>query len=70
MIIFAPANTDVVFDEKALNSLLNELGLEGSIQSIGPGDDPLLCFNAMLSIDNDSNVSVEVYTPTENKEFE
>jgi len=41
--ILTNSNNDVIFDEKAGYALLEELGLHGQIESIGPGDDPLLC---------------------------
>nr|GLL44938.1 uncharacterized protein LOC112016710 [Ipomoea trifida] len=39
---------DVIFDDKAGYALLEELGLAGQIESIGPGDDPLLCRRTKL----------------------
>ncbi|PHU15860.1 hypothetical protein BC332_17065 [Capsicum chinense] len=39
--IFIRKNEKVLFDDKAGYALLEELGLRGKIESIGPGDDPL-----------------------------
>lgn len=37
-------NDEVRFDDKAGYALLEELGLAGKIVSIGPDDEPLLCY--------------------------
>ncbi|KAF3672010.1 hypothetical protein FXO38_06335 [Capsicum annuum] len=39
--IFIRKNENVLFDDKAGYALLEELGLRGKIESIGPDDDPL-----------------------------
>jgi hypothetical protein len=50
-------NDEVIFDDKAGYALLEELGLAGIIQSIGPGDAPLLCYSKkMILLDYDSRV--------------
>ena len=55
-------NEKVLFDEKAVLNLLYELSLLGKINSIGPGDDPLLCcFDKWLFVDSDSNVQLSSY---------
>lgn len=52
-------NDEVIFDDKAGYALLEELSLAGKIESIGPGDDPLLCYyNKILFVDSDSQVHV------------
>lgn len=55
-------NDKVLFDEKAVLNLLYELSLLGKINSIGPGDEPLLCcFEKWLFVDSDSNVQLCSY---------
>lgn len=51
-------NDDVIFDDKAGYALLEELSLAGQIVSIGPGDDPLLCYRKIIFLDSDSKVHV------------
>lgn len=51
-------NDEIIFDDKAGNALLDELNLAGKIVSIGPGDDPLLCYGKILFLDSDSKVHV------------
>jgi hypothetical protein len=52
-------NDEVIFDEKAGYALLEELSLAGKIVSIGPGDDPLLCYyRKIVFLDSDSKVHV------------
>lgn len=52
-------NDEVLFDQKAGYALLEELSLDGKILSIGPGDEPLLCYNKKLVyLDSDSKVNV------------
>ncbi|GLT75215.1 hypothetical protein SLA2020_469550 [Shorea laevis] len=52
-------NDDVLFDQKAGYALLEELSLTGKIVSIGPGDDPIMCYNTkLLYLDSDGKVQV------------
>lgn len=51
-------NDEVIFDDKAGYALLEELGLAGKIVSIGPDDEPLLCYKKMIFLDSDSRVHV------------
>lgn len=52
-------NDKVIFDDKAGYALLEELSLAGKIVSIGPGDDPLLCYyRKIIYLDTDSKVHV------------
>lgn len=52
-------NDEVIFDDKAGYALLEELSLAGNIVSIGPGDDPLLCYyRKILFLDSDRKVHV------------
>lgn len=37
---------------------MEELGLAGNIQSIGPGDEPLDCYKKIVYLDNESKVVV------------
>ncbi|KAF3666637.1 hypothetical protein FXO38_08995 [Capsicum annuum] len=46
--IFLRKNEKVLFDDKAGYALLEELGLRGKIEFIGPGDDPLPPYNPYL----------------------
>jgi len=48
-------NDKVIFDEKAFNELLDELGLLADITSIGPGDEPIICSTKKIYISNDSS---------------
>ncbi|KAF3452227.1 hypothetical protein FNV43_RR08325 [Rhamnella rubrinervis] len=52
-------NDKVIFNEKVGYTLLKKLGLVGKIDSIGPGDDPLLCYyQNLIFLDNECNVRV------------
>lgn len=51
-------NDEVIFDEKAGYALLEELSLAGNLVSIGPGDEPLLCYKKILFLNSDSKVRV------------
>jgi len=58
-VISTRGNDEVIFDEKAGYALLEELSLAGKIVSIGPGDEPLLCYyRKMIFVDSDSQVHV------------
>lgn len=46
------------FNENAGYALLEELNLAGKIQSIRPGDDPIMCYGQILFINSDSQVCV------------
>lgn len=52
---------DVIFDDKAGYALLEELGLAGLIESIGPGDDPLLCRRSWCSYTNSVYLDYDKY---------
>lgn len=52
---------DVIFDDKAGYALLEELGLAGQIESIGPGDDPLLCRRSWCSYTNSVYLDYDKY---------
>nr|GMD79487.1 Photosystem I PsaA/PsaB [Ipomoea batatas] len=52
---------DVIFDDKAGYALLEELGLAGQIESIGPGDDPLLCRRSWCSYTNSVYLGYDKY---------
>lgn len=50
--IFTRGNDEVIFDEKAGYALLEELSLQGKIESTGQYDDPLYCYyNKILYVD-------------------
>lgn len=51
-------NDEVIFDEKELYELLEELCLAGQLTSIGPGDDPIPCNSKLIYLDSDSKVVV------------
>lgn len=56
--ISSKGDDEVLFDEKALYELLEELGLAGQLTSIGPGDDPIPCNSKLIYLDSDSKVVV------------
>ena len=50
--IFTRSNDEVIFDEKVGYALLEELGLQGKIESTGQYDDPLYCYyNKIIYVD-------------------
>jgi hypothetical protein len=57
--ISSKGDDEVLFDEKALYELLEELSLAGELASIGPGDDIIQCNTKQIYLDNDSKVVVE-----------
>lgn len=56
--ISSKGDDEVLFDEKALYELLEELCLAGQLTSIGPGDDPIPCNSKLIYLDSDSKVVV------------
>lgn len=57
--ISTKGNDDVILNDKTGYALLNELGLAGKIESIGPGDEPLVCFyEKLIRVDSDGVVRV------------
>lgn len=63
VIITTRGNDQVIFNEKVGYTLLKKLSLVGKIDSIGPGDDPLTCYNKFIHLDNESKV--HVFNPKE-----
>lgn len=55
--VYISINDKDIFDEKDVSKLLIDLGLLGNMESIRPGDEPLLCYyHKLLYLDSDRKV--------------